>query len=145
MRIGPLRIIAGIAGASGIAAVWLVGETGSSGATAAAQTAVIAALVLFVAAIQHRRSRRLARKIDDFRRRVYGLLGNEEEIADVPAGGVPQEHFEQLARLLAANNQRLESAIDAVAARLDGQPRDDESAGQLTSVPAVGNATRTRL
>lgn len=40
-----------------------------------------------------------------------------------PATGVPQEHFEQLARILAANNERLESAVDDLARQLDSLGR----------------------
>ncbi|NEE01447.1 hypothetical protein [Phytoactinopolyspora halotolerans] len=160
MRFGRLKLAAAAAGVVAVAAVWLLAEAATASLAMAGQTAVIIGAVLFVAAVQHRESRRLAVKIDTFRRRVYQMLGDDRDLLDAPAAvEVPQEHFEQLARLLSANNQRLESAIDDLASRLDGGADVDGSAGTVPAetaptsvvgaveppVPAVGNATRTRL
>ncbi|WP_165367340.1 hypothetical protein, partial [Phytoactinopolyspora endophytica] len=64
---------------------------------------------------------------------------------------VPQEHFEQLARILAANNRRLESAIDDLSRRLDPDGEHSRTAepgrpgDELEALSVLGNATRTRL
>ncbi|WP_165367341.1 hypothetical protein, partial [Phytoactinopolyspora endophytica] len=71
-------------GMAAIATVWLLAEAGDSSATVAGQTAVIVGLVLFVAVIQHRENRRLAVKIDTFRRRVYGMLDDDRDLLDAP-------------------------------------------------------------
>jgi hypothetical protein len=120
MKFGRLRVLAALGSLILVAATWVMAEFGSTALAAAGQTAALLGVVLFAALLQRRDARRLARRVDEIRNHL-AAASRDTGAAPVRASGegvMPEERFEQLARLLAANNRRLERAIDDLAQRV---------------------------
>lgn len=128
-RIGLLKIAVVVVGGAALGAVWLAAELAGPSVAAASQVAVVIAFIGLISILMLRELRRLGRKVDNH------LRGGAPP--PVAGRGVPQAHLEQFVRLVAANNHRLEQAIDDLSRRLDDArpPRPDVEVAQFVPVP----------